>query len=75
MKADVNKAHTSSLTPLIFAFFSGHVEIVKLLLAAGAQKDKIDDGGKTALTYTAERERSTRGRPATPAGSVGRVST
>ena len=33
---------------------NGYVEIVKLLLAAGAKKDKIDTGGNTALTYATE---------------------
>ena len=32
----------------------GYVEIVKLLLAAGAKKDKINTDGKTALTIATE---------------------
>ena len=34
---------------------NGYVEIVKLLLAAGAKKDKIDTSGDTALTYATKR--------------------
>ncbi len=51
VKADVNKADDLGQTPLIQASYCGHVEIVKLLLTAGAETDKIDTGGNTALTY------------------------
>ena len=50
VKADVNKADSSGWIPLIWASFYGRVEIAKLLLAAGAKKDKINTFGKTALT-------------------------
>ena len=51
VKADVNKADEGGETPLMCASREGYVEIVKLLLAAGAKKDKINTDGKTALTY------------------------
>ena len=51
VKADVNKADDLGQTPLIQASYCGRVEIVKLLLTAGAETDKIDTGGNTALTY------------------------
>ena len=54
-KADVNKADEEGWTPLISASLFGHVEIVKLLLAAGAKKDKITTSGDTALTLATER--------------------
>ena len=50
VKADVNKADDLGQTPLIQASYCGRVEIVKLL-TAGAETDKIDTGGNTALTY------------------------
>ena len=56
VKADVNKTKFISWTPLINASRNGHVEVVKLLLAAGAKKDKVDTiFGKTALTWATER--------------------
>ena len=36
------------------ASYFGHVEVVKLLLAAGAKKDKINTDGKTALTIATQ---------------------
>ena len=55
VKADVNKASTCGATPLIWGSRFGHVEVVKLLLAAGAKKDKIDTYGDTALTLATKR--------------------
>ena len=37
------------------ASINGHVEVVKLLLAAGAKKDKVDTTGSTALTWATGR--------------------
>ena len=34
---------------------NGYVEIVKLLLAAGVKKDKIDTSGETALTLATKK--------------------
>ena len=53
-KADVNKADEDCSAPLICASYYGRVEIVKLLLAAGAKKDKIDTGDNTTLTLVTE---------------------
>ena len=55
VKADVNKANKDGLTPLMCASMMGRVEVVKLLLAAGTKKDKIDTTGSTALTWATER--------------------
>ena len=55
MGADVNKANNSGRTPLIRASRGGHVEIVEILLAAGAKKDKTDTDGYTALALATER--------------------
>jgi len=38
-------------TPLIWATVCGHVEIIKLLLSAGANPNAIDRKGHTALHY------------------------
>ena len=35
---------------------NGRVEVVKLLLAAGAKKDKVDTTGNTALTWATQRD-------------------
>ena len=59
VKADVNKANKCGCTPLISAScYKGQVEIVKLLLAAGAKNDKIMTGIKTALTWATVRSSS-----------------
>ena len=42
-------------TALILAAQSGHVEVVRLLLEAGADKDVADDDGATALMEAAYR--------------------
>ena len=56
VKADVNKANKDGLTPLMCVSINGRVEIVKLLLAAGAKRDKITTDGRTALTWATERD-------------------
>ena len=38
------------------ASINGHVEVVKLLLAAGAKKDKITTTGNTALSWATQRD-------------------
>jgi ankyrin repeat protein len=37
-------------TPLIQASYCGHVEVVRVLLAAGANKHHVDNDGETATS-------------------------
>ena len=55
-KGDVNKAGRNGWTPLMDASYRGYVEIVKLLLAAGAKKEKLNSFGKTALTLATRKD-------------------
>jgi ankyrin repeat protein len=48
--AIVNAAFNTGDTPLIVASFFGHVEVVRALLAAGANKRSADGGGATAAS-------------------------
>ena len=50
-KADVNAADSANreATPLLLACHEGHLAVTKLLLAAGADVDKADGNGSTAL--------------------------
>ena len=41
-------------TPLILASRGGHLEVVRLLCKAGADKDKVDDRGSAALRWASE---------------------
>lgn len=45
------KTDENGLTPLHFASIENHIECIKLLLSAQADKDTIDKDGKTALHY------------------------
>ena len=47
--AQVHKV-TVILGTLIWAANWGHVEVVQLLLSAGAEKNKVTSGGETALS-------------------------
>ena len=40
-------------TPMIFAAFNGHVQVVSFLLTEGAEVDFKDGNGRTALMYAA----------------------
>ena len=41
-------------TPLMIASREGHHKVVSVLLEFHADKDAVDSGGKTALTYAAK---------------------
>jgi hypothetical protein len=52
--ADKDKADKTGATPLIHAAGSGHVDAVRLLVEAGADKDKVEtDHGMSALHWAA----------------------
>ncbi len=53
--ADVNMAQAGGYTPLHQAAASGLVEVVKILLEAGAKPDMRCDQGKTPADYARER--------------------
>ena len=48
--ANANAASNVGTTPLTQASWSGHVEIVLALLAAGANKGHVTNNGSTALS-------------------------
>mmetsp|Transcript_21957 Transcript_21957/g.39144 ORF Transcript_21957/g.39144 Transcript_21957/m.39144 type:complete len:231 (-) Transcript_21957:251-943(-) len=47
--ADVNAFNSGKRTPLMYAASKGHVDVLRLLLAAGAKVDAVDGTGATAL--------------------------
>ena len=51
---DLNCPQNSGWTPLMAASFNGKPEVVRVLLAAGADKDLRDNDGKTALDLAIE---------------------
>ena len=53
--ADVNKADNRGETPLIKASVMNHVQVVRLLIAAGADTDSVthEHGGFSALHFAA----------------------
>ncbi|WBV61910.1 ankyrin repeat domain-containing protein [Chryseobacterium camelliae] len=57
-KVDVNKS-CSDMTPLMYAAISGQMDIAKLLLKHGAQKDAKDKNGKTAKDHALENKQKT----------------
>ena len=59
IKAD-KKPGSLGPTPLILATGKGHIELVKLLLAQGADPDGTDDKGVSALRYAEAEERRIR---------------
>ena len=46
---DLNHPDIIGYTPLMTASYHGHTEVVRVLLAAGADKDLRNKKGKTAL--------------------------
>ena len=56
-KADVNKPTKNGSTPLMRISRNNRVEIVKLLLAVGANKGAMSTSGETALTLATEKGR------------------
>ena len=48
--SDVNE-YSNKMTPLMFAARYNQVEIIKLLVANGAELDKKDANGRTAIDY------------------------
>eukprot|EP00955_Chlamydomonas_euryale_P061575 358084-Chlamydomonas_euryale.AAC.2 len=45
-----NLAHVQDeYTPLILAAERGHIDMARLLLISGAQRDAVDKGGRTAI--------------------------
>lgn len=56
--ADVNKKGNSGETPLIRAAKDGHLEVVKELIALGADINATDNRGRTALDLAIQLERN-----------------
>lgn len=48
---DINARDIHGFTPLILAAYSGHIEVVKILLLAGANPRLTDNNGVNATTY------------------------
>mmetsp|Transcript_19499 Transcript_19499/g.32463 ORF Transcript_19499/g.32463 Transcript_19499/m.32463 type:complete len:1284 (-) Transcript_19499:297-4148(-) len=53
---DVNACDVHKRTALMYAVKSGHEEVLRLLLKAGADTDKQDEAGNTALHFAAAYE-------------------
>ena len=51
---DLNHPDNDGWTPLIIASYRGKPEVVRVLLAAGADKDRRNNDGKTALDWAIE---------------------
>ena len=54
LAAGTNRNDKDGLTPLHVATENGHAEVIKMLLAAGANKDAADKDGCTPLYIAAE---------------------
>jgi hypothetical protein len=54
-KAEVDKPNNNDVTPLMAAARDGYTEIVKLLLAAGANHFQVDEFGRTADSLADEK--------------------
>jgi hypothetical protein len=51
-KADTNATSNRGFTPLMAACLNRRVDTVRLLLAAGADKRRVDVGGRSAYSYS-----------------------
>ena len=67
--ADVNRPSGDTATPLIRASLRGHLPVVDVLLAHGANPDVADECGRTALHYAAGCDQSTIVRRLVQAGA------
>ena len=54
---DLTRPDIRGNTPLMIASLNGRTEVVRVLLAAGADKDLRNNYGKTALDYAIERKK------------------
>ena len=54
---DLNHPKNDGMTPLMFASRNGYPEVVRVLLAAGADKDLRNNYGKTALDKAIEKKK------------------
>ena len=54
---DLNHPNDDGTTPLMTASKYGETEVVRVLLAAGADKDLRNNDGKTALDIAIERKK------------------
>jgi len=54
---DLNHPSSTGKTPLISASWNGNPEVVRVLLAAGADKDLRNNDGKTALDWAIDQKK------------------
>ena len=54
---DLNHPNIRGWTPLMMASYRGKPEVVRVLLAAGADKDLRNNDGKTALDWAIEEKK------------------
>ena len=54
---DLNYTDMHGRTPLMEASYNGHPEVIRVLLAAGADKDLRKNDGKTALDIAIEKKK------------------
>jgi ankyrin repeat protein len=50
--ADVNAKNESGVTPLLWAAWKGHKDVVELLIAEGADVNAKNEDGETPLDFT-----------------------
>jgi len=62
-ETDVNMTNDKGFTALMFAVYSLNVAVVKFLVESGAEIDKADNGGETALTMACNMIRYKEGSP------------
>ena len=51
----MDKADDCGCTPLIYAAKKCHIEVLKALLAAGADKESVNQAGNTGLSLATEK--------------------